>query len=138
MLVTVANVITGAATATLAADVGLTYGRLTERVPMRFDFAGSPVRYGPRIALPLTFALADAALLGGVAATALAKQRSGATEAGAVIIAASTCFMAYAYHAIVRVATGKDSRLNVSQFAAGLGAVGAVTIASTILSSRSL
>jgi hypothetical protein len=46
--------------------------------------------------------------------------------------------MAYAYHAIVRVATGKDSRLHVPEFVAGIGAVGAVTIASTILSSRSL
>jgi hypothetical protein len=138
MLVTVANVITGAAATTLAAEIVLTYGRLTERVPMRFDLAGSPVRYGPRFALPLTFVLADATLLGGVAATAFAKQRAGATEAGAVIIAASTCFMAYAYHAIVRVATGKDSRLHVPEFVAGIGAVGAVTIASTILSSRSL
>jgi len=137
MLVTVANIITGAAATTLATEVALTYGRLTERVPMRFDLAGSPVRYGPRFVLPLTFAAADLALLGGVAATAFAKQRAGTTEAGAVIIAASTCFMAYAYHAIVRVATGKDSRLHVPQFMAGLGAVGAVTLASTILSSRS-
>jgi hypothetical protein len=136
MVLTVANVITGAAAATLAAEVAFTYDRLTERVPMRFDFAGSPVRYGPRFVLPLTFAAADVALLGGVAASAFAKQQAGATEAGAVIIAASTCFMAYAYHAIVRVATGKDSRLNVPQFMAGLGAVGAVTIASAVLSSR--
>jgi hypothetical protein len=138
MVLTVANVITGAAAATLAAELALTYGRLTERVPMRFDFAGSPVRYGPRFMLPLTFAAADAALLGGVVATAFAKEQAGATEAGAVIIAASTCFMAYAYHAILRVATGDESRLNVPQFMAALGAVGAVSIVSTLLSSRSL